>query len=278
MHATNLAEVASWVAFNTNLLIKQSDTLSSDNCSQYWSQSKCLQNRWMIALKMFELDVEKNNSSHDPWPAIEIIVQEIFMTELLTRVWSAIMVAHDQQHGNEELTGIAHSVHIGQLESKNRAMRLLLTADSVDPDTFERLNGLRRKVERWTDLLLGQLQDNQTAVQFAFQPKRVKDFYEEFLESSPSDNQTRRVLFSASLADDMKPFTTQYAANPEINRRIAASLMGCFSADRFDSLGMPKSAQMLWMEKSSDDAQLLINDLDALDNPPPPVSTNTRGL
>ena len=106
----------------------------------------------------------------------------------------------------------------------------------------------------------------------------MKDFYEEFVESSPSDNYTRRVLFSASLSDDLKPFTTQYAANPEINRRIAGSLMGCFSADRFDSLGMPKSAQMLWLEKASDDAQLLINDLDALDNPLPSISTNRRSL
>ena len=274
MHATNLAEVASWVAFNTNLLVKQSETLSPDSCSQYWSQSKCLQNRWMIALKMFEQDVEDENLNHNPWPAIKIIVQEIFLTELLSRVWSAIMVVHDQQYGKDELTGIAHSIHIGHLETKNRAMRLLLTSDSVDPDTFERLNALRRKVERWTDLLLGQLQDNQVAMQFAFQPKRVKDFYEEFLESSASDNQTRRVLFSASLTEDLRPFTTKYAANPEINRKIASSLMGCFSADRFDSHGLPKSAQLLWLEKSSNDAQLLFDDLDALDNPLPPLSNH----
>lgn len=267
MHATNLAEVASWAAFNTKLLINQSDTLSPDNCSQYWSQSKCLQNRWMITLKMFEQDVANEDSNHDPWPAIKIVVEEIILAELMTRVWSAIMVAHDQHHGKEELTGIAHSIHIGQMEAKNRAMRLLLTQDSVNPDAFEKLNALRRKIESWTDLLLGQLADNHVAKQFAFQPNRVKDFYEESLDSDAKNTEARRVLFSASLSEDLKPITTNYAANPAIIRKITSSLMACFSADRFDSHGLPKSAQLLWLEKASDDAQLLIDNLDALDNP-----------
>ncbi|MEM9409775.1 MAG: hypothetical protein AAGA30_01600, partial [Planctomycetota bacterium] len=140
MHATQLAEIASWAAFHSSSLLVRSTALTVENCSQYWSQSKCRQNRWMIALKMFEDDIQKNDPSHDPWPAIEIVIQEIFLSEMLTRVWCSMMVAHDIHYSSNELTGLAHSIHVGHLESKNRAMRLLLHEDSVNPEVFDRLN------------------------------------------------------------------------------------------------------------------------------------------
>ncbi len=265
MHAAQLAEIANWAAFNADTLIAQPSAITAEKCSQYWSQSKCRQNRWMIALKIFEQDVESDDCTHDPWPAIEIVVQEIFLSEMLTRVWSAAMVAHDREHNVNELTGVAHSVHIGHMEAKNRGMRLLLCENAINPELFERLNALRRKVERWTDLLLGQLEDNMAASQFGFQPKRVRDFYQEFSEGSRQDNQTRRFIYAASLAEDLREMTVGFPANPKINAQIAGGLMACFPADRFDSLGLPKSAQMLWMEKSSLEAQMLLDDLESLE-------------
>ena len=265
MHATQLAEIGSWAAFNSGVLVQRSTSFTADSCSQYWTESKCRHNRWMIALKMFEQDVQNETPKHDPWPAIEIVVQEIFVSELLTRVWSAAMVAHDIHYASNELTGIAHSIHIGHLEAKNRAMRLLLSDESVNPEIFERLNSLRRKIERWTDLLLGQIPDTIAAQRFAFQPNRVKDFAEENAEQS-SHQETLRAIYSASLAQDLGSFATKFAANPEINRKIVGGLLACFPSDRFDSFGLPKSVQLMWMEKASDDTQMLINSLDALDD------------
>ncbi|MEM9413662.1 MAG: hypothetical protein AAGA30_21320, partial [Planctomycetota bacterium] len=56
-----------------------------------------------------------------------------------------------------------------------------------------------------------------------------------------------------------------YAANPEANRKLAGGILACFPSDRFDSLGLPKSAQLLWIEKATDETQLLINSLQDLD-------------
>ena len=266
MHARQMAEIAAWAAFNSFALVERSTSLTVETCNEYWSQSKCRQNRWMIALKMFEQDVRDPNSNHDPWPAIEIVIQEIFISEMLTRVWSATMVAHDIRFASNELTGIAHSIHIGHLESKNRAMRLLLENESVDSEMFERVNSLRRKIERWTDLLLGQLPDTTAGQRFAFQANRVKDYAEENLDSTEKEFATRRVLYAAALGEDLGHFTNRNAANPDINRKIVGGLLACFSSDRFDSLGMPKSVQLMWMEKSTDETEMLINSLDALDN------------
>lgn len=266
MHATQLAEIANWAAFNAIRLISGASALTAASCNEYWSQSKCRQNRWMTALKMFEQDIRNQGSNHDPWPAMEIVIQEILLSELLTRVWSAAMVAHDASHETNELGGVAYSIHIGHVEAKNRAMRLLLNDPAVNPKTFDRLNCLRRKVERWTDLLLAQSPDFDTAIRFAFQPNRVKDFREENLGNSHEAQGTRRLLYAASMSEDFNRVAVKYAANPEINRKIAGGLLACFPADRFDSFGMPKSIQLIWMEKTSDETQMLMNDLCALDH------------
>ncbi len=266
MHAKQMAEIAAWAAFNSVALIQRSTSLTVETCNDYWTQSKCRQNRWMTALKMFEQDVRNASGNHDPWPAIEIVVQEIFVSEMLTRVWSAAMVAHDIRFAASELTGIAHSIHIGHLEAKNRAMRLLLENESVGSEMFEQLNSLRRKVERWTDLLLGQLPDIEASQKFAFQANRVKDFAEESVEANHREYSARQVLYSAALGEDLNGVCNRYAANPSINRKIVGGLLSCFDSDRFDSLGMPKSVRLMWMEKSTDETQLLINSLDALDS------------
>ena len=265
MHASTMAEIASWATFNSFALLQSSNSLTVDTCSQYWSQSKCRQNRWMTALKMFEQDVRNPERKHDPWPAIEIVIQEIFLSEMLTRVWSATMVAHDTRYASDELTGIAHSIHIGHLDAKNRAMRLLLEDQSVDAEMFERMNNLRRKIERWTDLLLGQLSDIEAAQRFAFQSNRVRDFADEKMEADEQGRSARRLLYSAALKEDLSRLCVRYAANPEINRSIIGGLLACFPSDRFDSLGIPKSIQLMWLEKSTDETEMLVNSLDSLD-------------
>ena len=45
--------------------------------------------------------------------AIEVVVQEILVSELLTRVWSTAMITHDTVKGGDELYGLAHGIHRG---------------------------------------------------------------------------------------------------------------------------------------------------------------------
>lgn len=266
MHAIQLANIANWAAFNSQLLVEGSEPITSSSCSEYWSQSKCRQNRWMSALKVFEHDIKTRDENHDPWPAIEIVIQEIFVSEMLTRIWSATMIIHDDVQRSDELANIAHSIHIGHVEAKNRAMRMLLEDPDANPEVFDRLNKLRRKVERWTDLLLGQLPDLEAATLFAFQPNRVRDFSEESLEYTTNESTARQMIFANSMPNDLNQFASRFPANPEINRKIASGLLNCFTVDRFDSLGLPKSIQQLWLEKSALDTQTYLETLATLDD------------
>jgi len=177
---------------------------------------------------MFEKDIKNPQPNHDPWASLEIVIQEVIQSELLH--------------------GLAHSVYLSHTEVKNRSLRLMLECQDEHVKTVERLNALRVRIERWTDVFLGQLPFNDIAIQFAFDAKR------------------RQRVFRASFASDLLRNQTSFPANPGPNQDIAAGILACFPTDRFDSLGLPKSIKLAWLEKAHHDTQMLVDHLVAFEH------------
>jgi hypothetical protein len=261
MHASQLAEIGSWVAIHSANLIYGEKEQPMLSATTYWTSSKIRLQRWVTALKMFESDIKDPQPMHDPWPALEIVVQEILMSEMLTRIWSATVLTHDWYHQSDELHGLVHSVHVSHIEAKNRALRLLLIGQAANETAFDRLNNMRRRIERWTDLFLGQLPRGDKSSIFGFDRNRVRDFNKEQRHSVGKEFATRQKILLMSCGADLLTDRVEYAANPELNREIASGILACFPSDRFDHNGLPKSAQMIWLEKSQNDTQMLINHL-----------------
>ncbi len=266
MHANQLAELGSWVATNAGSLIYGENGQPALVSTGYWTSSRIRLNRWTTALKMFEQDFTDSTPSHDPWPALSIVVQEILMSELLTRVWAAVVSSHDWYRQSDEMHGLAHSVHVGHIEAKNRAFRVMLEGRELNEEMFDQMNALRRRIERWTDLFLGQLPSASESAKFAFDRSRVADFNEEQNESFGPDHTIRLKVLAASFSSDLLRSNIDFAANPDLNREIAAGILGCFPSDRFDSFGLPKSVRTIWLEKSQTDTQLLIDRLVEFEN------------
>ena len=183
------------------------------------------------------------------------------MSEMLTRIWSAAVVTHDWHNQSDEMHGLAHSIHVAHIEARNRAVRIMLQGQAIDEAAFDQMNALRRRIERWTDLFLGQLPESEYSSQFAFDRGRVQDFNQEQNETLGPEYQTRQRVLTASFATDLLRGKIPYAANPDLNREIAAGILACFPSDRFDGHGMPKSARMIWLEKSHRDTQMLVDQL-----------------
>lgn len=266
MHASRLAELGSWVAVNSGNLIYGSKEQPMLVATAYWTASKKRLNRWVTALKMFEQDFDDPTPNHQPWAALEIVIQEILASELLTRVWSATVLMHDAYHDADELHGLAHSIHLSHIEVKNRALRIMLKGQAQDEEAFDRLNALRRRIERWTDVFLGQLPFGEKSVQFGFDRNRVADFHREQRESLGPEFETRQKVLTASFSTDLMAGQRPYSANPDLNHEVAAGVLACFPSDRFDSLGLPKSVKMIWLEKAHSDTQMLVNHLAELEN------------
>lgn len=266
MHSSQLAELGSWVALNSGNLVYGEQEQPMLVATSYWTASKIRIQRWVAALKMFGQDFDSPNPGHDPWPALEIVVQEILMSELLTRVWAATVLTHDWYHQQDEMHGLAHSIHVSHVEAKNRAIRILLKGRASNEAAFDRLNSLRRRIERWTDMFLGQLPNGEESSVMGFDRSRVIDFNREQRESAGSEFLTRQRVMMASFSADIVRNLVPHAANPELNRDIAAGVLACFSTDRFDSNGLPKSARMIWLEKSQRDTQVLLDQLKEFEN------------
>lgn len=261
MHASQLAEIGSWVAIHSANLVYGEREQPMLSATAYWSASKIRLQRWVTALKMFDQDVRNTDAQHDPWPALEIVVQEILLSELLSRVWSATVMTHDWYHQSDELHGLVHSVHVSHIEAKNRALRILLAGQASNETAFDRMNRVRRRLERWTDLFLGQLPRSDKSIVFSFDGNRVQDFNKEQRHFVGQEFSARQRVLMASFATDLMKDHTQFAANPELNREIASGILACFPSDRFDSLGLPKSVQSIWIEKSQNDTQMLLDEL-----------------
>ena len=265
MNAQTLAEIGSWIAIHSTALVHGEPPQQAVAVKTYWTASKCRLQRWAGALKMFERDVELGSPDHNPWPAIEIVVQEILLSDLLTRIFSAAMVTHDVYHQSDELRGLAHGIHIGHIEAKNRALRIMLKGQAANEEAFENMNALRRRIERWTDLFLAQLPLCKESELFAFDLSRLNDFRLENRLADSEEKYRRQQVFQASLASDLKSLSIQFPANPELNRQVAAGVISCFAADRFDSFGLPKSVTHVWMEKAHMDTQMLVDHLISVD-------------
>ena len=266
MHSSQLAELGSWVAINSGNLVYGEQEQPMLVATTYWTSSKIRLQRWVTSLKMFENDFEIPKKGHNPWPAFEIVVQEILISEMLTRIWSATVLTHDWYHQQDEMHGLAHSIHVSHIEAKNRAIRILLRAQAANEEAFDRVNALRRRIERWTDMFLGQLPQGDKASVFGFDRNRVIDFNREQRESSGPEFLTRQKVLAASFSADLLRDHIPYAANPDLNREIASGVLACFPSDRFDSNGLPKSARMIWLEKSQQDTQMLVDQLAEFEN------------
>ena len=155
MHASQLAEIGSWVAIHAANLIYGQQEQPMLSATSYWSASKFRLQRWVTALKMFEQDMQNPDPRHDPWPALEIVVQEILLSELLSRVWSATVLTHDWYHQTDELHGLVHAVHVSHIEAKNRALRILLSGQATNETAFDRINRVRCRLRSLDGLVSG---------------------------------------------------------------------------------------------------------------------------
>lgn len=260
MHANQLAEIGSWVAIHSANLVFGQPPQKLSAANEYWTASKCRLQRWITALKMFDNDIADPSEGHDPWPAMETVVEEILLSEFLTRVWAASVLCHDKYHDSDEMHGLAHSTFVSHIEARNRAVRLLLASQGTNEEAFDRINLIRRKLERWTDLFMAQLPNLEIAKQFGFNQERVADFYSERRQDAGPTVVRRQQVLMASFAADMNALSS-HSANPVFNRQIASGILACFPSNRFDSTGLPKSARMLWVEKSQNDTQMLVERL-----------------
>lgn len=267
MEARELVELAAIAATHSPVLIAEPARLSEAGMHHYWTASKCRFERWNTALREFGHRPHASTSRPEAWPGLHSTLEEILSGEILARIWTAISAAHDRRHGREESEPIARSILHGQQEARNRVLRLIVRESTDATGQVQALNTLRRRCERWTDVLLAYLAPEPSIVELAFDVERVNDFSAGFRRQQAAGlQQVGWEMTVGALSAAFQTALTLASPNRDLNVNIAASILACFPAGIFDGTGLLQTHWMTRMQVTTIDAQGLIDELLALDS------------
>lgn len=115
------------------------------------------------------------------WNATEGVLADIMVGSLLARVWGAILTASGRARHNFPAERTARDAMFEQDQVHQQALKLLVEGPYLTLERAVRLDRIRRKIERWSDLLAGHLVSRYGLADFAFDPDRALDFGEEQL-------------------------------------------------------------------------------------------------
>ena len=264
MHARELIELAALAAAHGPVLVRTSGRISESSIKQYWIASKSRLDRWGWTLRSVSGEAEESDLPSTPSRGTlpRGTLEEIITGEVLTRVWAAILSAYDRFRGTDQAEPIAQNVLLGHLEARHRVLTLLTGGPPIDLEQAFRLNRLRHRAERWTDLLIGCLLGVGDVGRFAVEPDRARQFADDFRHrSSMKGGQYAWPLLLASLRAAFRTGLAPASPNGDLNAQIASSVLASLQPELFDATGLLRSAWLTRMTSLTDDAQGMLDEL-----------------
>lgn len=171
----SLAEVAWLVSRVGRQMIESQSEPSPQALRDFWQNTRQLQRSWDRVL---------NDAEGAKQPGqLEELAAQLFTSELLARVWATVLAGIDQRTGRNDLTRIANNAVSGLMQIRNRLLSQVLLRSGAYESCTADLDRLRRRCDRWTDLLIGNLSGREELFQFAFDVDRARDFAAEATES-----------------------------------------------------------------------------------------------
>ena len=176
----SLAEVALLVSRVGRCVIDDGREPSPNSLREFWQQTRSLQQQWTLRLGAWSAEDDPKLSQ------LAELCTQLFISEMLTRVWSTVLRGVDLHTGRDDLSRVARNAVSGLLQVRHGVMsRLLQQPDSSAAEVAE-IERVRRRSDRWTDLLIGNLAGSRELFEFAFDVERAKDFATESIEYDPA--------------------------------------------------------------------------------------------
>ncbi|MDA1015056.1 MAG: hypothetical protein O3A00_11475 [Planctomycetota bacterium] len=253
MNLRQSVELAALISSHALQVVESSEAVRKDMLQEYWSQSRVRIHDWLRRLTMFEdeLATGTDESLVSVWPRIEYTLRDIFTSDILSRVWTSVLVARDEHRQAVEASPIGRRVFADNFQARRRAMQLMVNGPSVTMSQLAGIDRLRRKTERWADVLLGHLLTRFDVAEFAFDQGRALDFGE---EERNNDSPRGRAVWDLILASVRLAFPTSWNdGDPHCDTRatIAAAIVGSMPSDAFHADGPLKSLLETRIERSS---------------------------
>lgn len=273
MHAAELVDLSAILALHGPTLLYRRELIPQVALQEYWTTSRARFDAWHAWINECQRQLEPGAQvlgSESAWEASRFaIVEEVLLSEPLTRVYAALGAALDAQRDDEEVAPITHTVYLSHLEVRSRVLRLVLESRELAIEQAVKLNKLRATVERWCDALLGHLAAGQSGLgksdaigRYAFDPARANAFAEDVHQLSPGvARDTAGWLTSAAMRDSLLRRSQPSPAFPAENRAVGDAVLLCLRPDLFDSVGRCKSLWLHRLERGSEQADRVLTGL-----------------
>ncbi len=260
--AREFVEMAAVLASQAVAAIHRPDRLSSSSAQAYWTSSRCRIEYWAEAIQSFRSTLPKAKNKRSAWLAFRPWFDEVLISEVLTRVWTAVATACDDRNEIHNIGPIARSIFVGHLEARQRVLRLFVDERKLDQDVAKQFDCVRRSSERWTDMLLGYLMLEHDVTEFAFDPGRVRDFADGLKDERDDEFEHYTwPLIRASLRASFGSPKSSILPNADLNREILYSVFGAFGPDFFDAVGSFSSLWRSRLDHIANDAEMMIEKL-----------------
>lgn len=231
----------------------------------YWIASRTRLDRWSRALHGLERDREEqaDDCQTDTIRRRRWLVrfsQELLVSEVLARVWTALATRLDHP-AHEEIELLSRSVFSGHLDVRRRILAKLLDDWEMGRARNERLNGLRRRCERWTDMLLGCLMELGDVREFGFDDDRVAHYHQSFFRNPVNAHVAMESLYLCSLRQEVGGVRPARFPNHPLNERIVLNLIGCFGSDLIDAVSRQEHLWRHRLGQQTSELQSLVGNL-----------------
>ena len=262
MNVGELLELAAVVTARAPRLIQAGQELPAEALERYWSASKCRHERWAQSLKQLATPCD-SATERPPMGGLDecvAVLQEILSSEVLTRVWAAVLTAYDRRRGTADAEPVARNVLAGHLEARHRALTLILRGRKARE--ADELNRLRRQAERWNDMLVGYLLLSEEVAEFAFDGDLAREFADDF-RGQPAwrEKGVAWTVVAASLRGGFRGEIGRGCCNADLNAEIGAAILSTFGYDLIDSFELPPSLWAARVFQTTETAQNMIEKL-----------------
>ncbi len=252
MHAQQLISLANTYAHMAALQRVHRQPSPREASQSYWLTNRFRHEYWSGRLAAHRAAIQgiAIGQRHARWLDIVPVIEEILLSEPLTRVVALHGKIMEREQIDDELAPLAHSVLTAHLEARHRCLHLIVFGSGLSPALAVRLNRLRRNVELFNDQLMASLPTLAGGDLYSFdQPAsdRARDeLASTHLDSNPVGRRVHeRALFHWSLQNTSLDADPR-AANGRLNQRLSETVLEMWPQASFDGLGVARSPRGLW--------------------------------
>ncbi|AMV21030.1 hypothetical protein [Planctomyces sp. SH-PL14] len=226
MTLRDFTDLASLMMRHASHIVESPEVDASRLAEAYWVQARRRHAQWN---RFF---AEARNA--DDWAPL---IEEFFVADVLSRVWAAILLATAERRREIRGRGLIHQALRWHLEARNVVLEVLTNEWDDWNGRAALLDILRRRTERWTDLLISPLIARYGVEAAGFSLERA-------IDSSTTFEHSRRhpgyeglwSLTSAALRASIPNHAVATARIP-LQEEFLSEILSALPASAFDSEG-----------------------------------------